>query len=184
MLAALPIRSSAQWEKTTDLTVGIANGRARSGQTVDMPTRSQHGRHVAGRHLFICTNGRSSGKPACGPRGGDALIAAVQRELLARRAIDVMVTTCGCLGPCFDGPNAVIYPDGTWYADLAPGDAAGLVDHLIDGRALAAKVSQRPGPEPDSVHGGLHTIGCSDREDGNDRHAAGEEDNSGDDRGR
>ena len=106
---------------------------------------TQHGRRVTGRHLFICTNGRSSGKPACGPRGGDALVAAVQQELLARGAIDVLVTPCSCLGPCFDGPNAVIYPDGVWYAELEPDDAAALADHLIDGRVLTTKVSQRPG---------------------------------------
>jgi (2Fe-2S) ferredoxin len=100
---------------------------------------------VASRHLFVCTNGRSSGKPACGPRGGDALVAAVQHELLARGAIEVLVTPCACLGPCFDGPNAVVYPDGVWYDELAPADAAALADHLIDGRVLAAKVSQRPG---------------------------------------
>lgn len=110
---------------------------------------------MASRHLFVCNNGRASGKPACGPRGGDALVAAVQRELIARgdRAAHVLVTTCGCLGPCFDGPNAVVYPDGVWYAGLAPSDAAALVDHLIDGRVLAEKVSDRPGaadPETES----------------------------------
>jgi (2Fe-2S) ferredoxin len=105
---------------------------------------------VASRHLFVCNNGRSSGKPACGPRGGDALVAAVQGELLARgAALDALVTPCGCLGPCFDGPNAVIYPDGVWYAELAPSDAAALADHLISGRVLAAKVSHRPGAAPD-----------------------------------
>jgi (2Fe-2S) ferredoxin len=103
---------------------------------------------VAGRHLFVCTNGRSSGKPACGPRGGDALVAAVHHELLARNAIDVLVTPCGCLGPCFDGPNAVVYPDGVWYAGLELADAAKLADHLIGGTRHTAKVSERPG----SVH--------------------------------
>jgi (2Fe-2S) ferredoxin len=104
---------------------------------------------VASRHLFVCCNARSSGKPACGPRGGDALAAAVQRELLARGALDVIVTACDCLGPCFDGPNAVVYPDGIWYAGLAPADAPALADHLIDGPiagdALSSKISDRPG---------------------------------------
>jgi (2Fe-2S) ferredoxin len=101
---------------------------------------------VSGRHLFVCTNGRSSGKPACGPRGGDALVVAVLHELLARRAVDdVLVTACGCLGPCFDGPNAVVYPDGVWYAGLAADDAARLVEHLLDGTPLGDKVAQRPG---------------------------------------
>jgi (2Fe-2S) ferredoxin len=100
---------------------------------------------VSSRHLFVCTNGRSSGKPACGPRGGDALVAAVQRELLARNETDVLVTACGCLGPCFDGPNAVVYPDGVWYAGLVATDAAKITDHLVDGTPYAAKVSVRPG---------------------------------------
>jgi (2Fe-2S) ferredoxin len=69
----------------------------------------------------------------------------VQRELLVRRATDVLVTPCGCLGPCFDGPNAVLYPDGTWYAGLEASDARSLADHLIDGAPLVAKISERPG---------------------------------------
>ncbi|HEX8109892.1 MAG TPA: hypothetical protein VF516_19310 [Kofleriaceae bacterium] len=74
----------------------------------------------------------------------------MQRELLARGAVTALVTNCGCLGPCFDGPNAVVYPDGVWYAGLQPDDAAGIADHLVAGRVLAAKVSQRPGAEPAS----------------------------------
>ncbi len=97
------------------------------------------------RHLFVCTSTRSSGKPACGLRGGDALIAAVQNELIVRHATDVLVTPCGCLGPCFDGPNAVVYPDAIWYARLDVNDAASLADHLIDGIVLAAKITEPPG---------------------------------------
>jgi (2Fe-2S) ferredoxin len=108
---------------------------------------------VTGRHLFVCANQRSAGKPACGLRGGDALVAAVQRELVIRGASSALITPCGCLGPCFDGPNAVIYPDGAWYSGLAVEDARALADHLVDGTPLAAKLSQRPGqpandPEP------------------------------------
>ena len=96
------------------------------------------------RHLFVCTNPRSSGKPACG-RGGVDLVAAVQKLLIERGTPEALVTPCGCLGPCFDGPNAVIYPDAIWYARLDVGDAAGLVDHLIDGIALEAKRTDPPG---------------------------------------
>jgi (2Fe-2S) ferredoxin len=97
------------------------------------------------RHLFVCTNTIASGKPACGLRGGDDLIAAVQRRLLERRAHDILVTPCGCLGPCFDGPNAVVYPDGVWYAALDPDDADALVAHLIDGVIYEAKRADAPG---------------------------------------
>ncbi|HET9626194.1 MAG TPA: (2Fe-2S) ferredoxin domain-containing protein [Kofleriaceae bacterium] len=100
------------------------------------------------RHLFVCTNDRSSGKPACGRRGGDAVIAAVQHALLARggdAARAALVTPCGCLGPCFDGPNAVLYPDGVWYAELNREDGRALADHLVDGTPYPAKISRRPG---------------------------------------
>ena len=119
---------------------------------VDRSHGSQHGRRVAGRHLFICANGRAAGKPACGPRGGDALVAAVQRELLVRRARDpseVMVTACECLGPCFDGPNAVVYPDGVWYGALTPADAPNLADHLVSGTPFTAKQAPPPGAAQD-----------------------------------
>ncbi len=127
------------------LDVADVAASSQNADAVDTSQRNQHGRGVAGRHLFVCSNGRSSGKPACGPRGGDALIMAVQRALIARRASDVLVTPCGCLGPCFDGPNAVVYPEGVWYAGLEVGDAAALAEHLVDGTVLAAKVAVRPG---------------------------------------
>jgi (2Fe-2S) ferredoxin len=112
---------------------------------IDSAVRRRHRHRVIRRHLFVCTNPRASGKPACGPGGGDALIAAVQNLLIARKASDVLVTPCGCLGPCFDGPNAVIYPDGTWYARLELADAAGLVAHLVDGVPFAPKITEPPG---------------------------------------
>lgn len=84
------------------------------------------------RHLFVCVNPRSSGKPACGQKGAD-LVATIQTKLIERGTPEALVTSCGCLGPCFDGPNAVIYPDAVWYGNLGADDADSLVDHLIDG---------------------------------------------------
>ena len=93
------------------------------------------------RHLFVCTNARGSGKPTC---AGDAIMAAVQRIAIERGA-DALVTPCGCLGPCFDGPNAIVYPDGIWYGDLKPEVAPALVDHLMTGAILDAKRRDPPG---------------------------------------
>jgi len=76
-------------------------------------------------------------------------VAEVQRRLIERRASQVLVTPCGCLGPCFDGPNAVVYPDDVWYGNLAVDDAAGLVDHLIDGTPLVCRITPRPGAAED-----------------------------------
>jgi (2Fe-2S) ferredoxin len=97
------------------------------------------------RHLFVCTNVVASGKPACGRRGGDEILAAVHQKLLARAGAGVLATPCGCLGPCFDGPNAVIYPDGVWYGNLDASDADAIVGHLIDGIIYDAKRVDPPG---------------------------------------
>lgn len=97
------------------------------------------------RHLFVCTNAVGSGKPACGRRGNAELLARVQRILVERGATGVLATACACLGPCFDGPNAVIYPDGVWYGNLDENDADSLVTHLVDGTVLDAKRVDPPG---------------------------------------
>ena len=97
------------------------------------------------RHLFVCTNVIASGKPACGRRGGDEFLVAVQQKLIARGASGVLATPCGCLGPCFDGPNAVVYPDGVWYGNLGEDDADAIVAHLVDGIVHDAKRVDPPG---------------------------------------
>jgi (2Fe-2S) ferredoxin len=99
---------------------------------------------VAPRHLLVCTNARGSGKPTCGV-DGTRLVSLVTHALVARRATDVLVTATACLGPCFDGPNAVVYPDGVWYAGLDDGDVVAIVNHLVDGVVLESKRSDRPG---------------------------------------
>ncbi len=68
----------------------------------------------------------------------------MQHELLRRGGV-ARVTGCTCLGPCFDGPNAVVYPDDVWYGDLSTDDATQLVDHLIDGTVIEAKRTEPPG---------------------------------------
>jgi (2Fe-2S) ferredoxin len=47
------------------------------------------------------------------------------------------VTATACLGPCFDGPNVVVYPESCWYAHVTIGDIDELVaEHLENGRAV------------------------------------------------
>jgi (2Fe-2S) ferredoxin len=97
------------------------------------------------RHLFVCTNTIASGKPACGRRGNVDLLALVQQKLVARGATGVLATACACLGPCFDGPNAVVYPDEVWYGALDETDADALVEHLVAGTVHSAKRVEPPG---------------------------------------
>ncbi len=94
-------------------------------------------------HVFVCENARpDGGKPSCGPRGGVAVRAALERALAAEPALwgQVAVTGATCLGPCFDGPTAVVYPEGVWYGGLAPEDVPALVrEHLLGGRPLETR---------------------------------------------
>lgn len=92
------------------------------------------------RHVFVCVNARpEGGKPSCGARGGEAVCAALEQAIAARPALwgKVAVTGSACLGPCWDGPNAVVYPEGTWYEGLTTADVSELADrHLLEGAAV------------------------------------------------
>jgi (2Fe-2S) ferredoxin len=92
------------------------------------------------RHLFVCTNARPpAGKPSCGVRGAPELYTAFQQAVGSRPDLwgRVAVTPAGCLGPCFEGPMAVVYPDAVWYGPLAPADAGEIVgEHLAGGRPV------------------------------------------------
>jgi (2Fe-2S) ferredoxin len=92
------------------------------------------------RHVFVCTNRRPvAGRPSCGARGGEDVLAALEQALAANPDLwgQVAVTGCGCLGPCFDGPNVVVYPEGVWYAGVGAADAAELAErHLAAGEPV------------------------------------------------
>jgi (2Fe-2S) ferredoxin len=92
------------------------------------------------RHVFVCENQRpAGGKPSCGARGSTQLTLALSTELARHPELwpEIAITTTGCLGPCFDGPMVVIYPEGVWYAGVTVADVAELVDeHLVAGRPV------------------------------------------------
>lgn len=88
------------------------------------------------RHLFVCTNERAEGsRPACAAHD---LYRALMAETLTRGlSTAVAITATGCLGPCFDGPTVVVYPEGVWYSRVQPSDARELVEeHLANGRPV------------------------------------------------
>jgi (2Fe-2S) ferredoxin len=92
------------------------------------------------RHFFVCENQRpAAGKPSCGARGSDEILAALQKGLGAHPEVwgRVAITPTGCLGPCFEGPTIVVYPEGTWYVGVRREDVAEIVEsHLVGGRAV------------------------------------------------
>jgi len=67
------------------------------------------------------------------------VLAALQERLGARSELwgRIGLTACECLGPCFDGPNMVIYPEGVWYAGVTPSDVEEIVErHLVAGQIV------------------------------------------------
>ena len=89
------------------------------------------------RHFFVCLKERAAaGKPSCGPRGGVDVYNHLQEALGGHEELwdSVCVTVASCLGPCYDGPMVVVYPEGTWYAGVKPADAGEIVEkHMVEG---------------------------------------------------
>jgi (2Fe-2S) ferredoxin len=53
----------------------------------------------------------------------------------------VAVTPSGCLGPCFDGPTIVVYPEAVWYVGVTPADVPEIVEsHMRRGVPVARLV--------------------------------------------
>jgi (2Fe-2S) ferredoxin len=95
------------------------------------------------RRLFVCTNQKSG--------VGDDVAKALKKELKIQglkklfsggEKQRVRVQTCNCLDlckQCKKGPGAalIVYPEGTVYGNVRPGDAAELVsEHLGRGKVV------------------------------------------------
>jgi (2Fe-2S) ferredoxin len=82
------------------------------------------------RHVFVCTRG-----DWCPAVDGDGIgVHARLKALVRERGLSgaVRVNHAGCFSQCGNGPMAVIYPEGVWYAGLTPADAEEIVDrHLV-----------------------------------------------------
>ncbi len=96
--------------------------------------------HKPKRHLFVCRRHRDpqEGKPSCDTNGSAAVYEAFKREIEERNLWDtVQLTGTQCLGYCYQGPIAVVYPEGFWYERLAVEDVPRIVEeHLVGGRPV------------------------------------------------
>jgi (2Fe-2S) ferredoxin len=92
------------------------------------------------RHFFVCQMQRPpAAKPSCGARGSSQVYNALMEGLGGNEPLwdSVCVTASGCLGPCFDGPMIVCYPEGVWYAGVKPEDVPEIVEqHLVGGKPV------------------------------------------------
>lgn len=82
------------------------------------------------KHVFVCTAGKT-----CSTQGGEEVCSALRKEVIERGLKGIVrINKAGCFDQCGNGPLAVVYPEGTWYANLKPEDAGEIVEkHLIQG---------------------------------------------------
>ena len=94
-------------------------------------------------HFLICTGG------GCIASGALDVSEAVRAELKERElAGEVDVVETGCLGPCVQGPVALVYPDGVFYQNIKVEDVPEIVEeHLLKGRIVERLVSHAPGTD-------------------------------------
>ena len=91
------------------------------------------------RHVFLCV-----GEECCSAETGQAAWEVLKKELkdknlsLSKEPNACYRTKAGCLRVCQQGPIAVVYPEGTWYANLTADRIPLFVQkHLIEGEAVA-----------------------------------------------
>ena len=100
---------------------------------------------------FVCVN------ISCREWGSEALVEAL-RERLA--GTDVQVKTHICFGNCWKGPNIVLYPEGTWYADAKLEDVDDIVAH-VKGGPKAERLAQSVDPGLLELTLSLLDVGCN-----------------------
>ena len=94
------------------------------------------------KHVFVCSQSRPAGHPrgSCSQKGCNDTLQAFWRELQQRNLFEtISVTYSGCLGPCDNGPNVVVYPEGVLYCGVTKEHVPMIFDeHLLGGTPVAS----------------------------------------------
>jgi (2Fe-2S) ferredoxin len=88
-----------------------------------------------GRHIFLCT-----GPDCCSPAEGERAWDQLKRQVGELNALpgrtQAYRTKVGCLRICHNGPIAVVYPEGAWYA----GVEGPALDQIVDQHLGAGQI--------------------------------------------
>ena len=78
---------------------------------------------------LVCTN------VDCASRGSTVLLEEFKGRLTdAGSAVEVKPYLC--FGACQEGPNIVLYPEGTWYMGVQKDDVGEIVGHMLGGEPV------------------------------------------------
>jgi (2Fe-2S) ferredoxin len=98
------------------------------------------------RHVFVCVG------PECVENSVGEELWAVIKARVKETGVRVMRTKASCLRICEAGPWVVVYPEGTWYANVTPERFEKILQkHLIGGVPVGDWVV---------VRNALHTTEC------------------------
>ena len=64
---------------------------------------------------------------------GHAVTVRLPRALEAGAGTEVAITYSGCLGPCDNGPNVLVYPEGVLYSGVSAADVVEIFDSHLEG---------------------------------------------------
>jgi (2Fe-2S) ferredoxin len=57
----------------------------------------------------------------------------LEKRIAAKGLEDVEVKSYMCFGACQDGPNIVLYPEKSWYANVKVEDLDEIAEHIAGG---------------------------------------------------
>ncbi len=84
------------------------------------------------KQIFVCTNDRKGEKPSCGDHNGEEIFNELRR--IAKESglhPNIRVAQAKCLGQCAQGVNVMVYPDGTWFKNVAMKDVPELAKRYL-----------------------------------------------------